>query len=193
MKTVLAVAVTVLAVGATSATAATFITSSDIKDETIQNRDVRPGVITMSRLKKTTQDLIREKNTGPRGPQGPAGTPGGPPGPAGPKGDTGNRGPRGRRGPAGTASAVTLTSRVLSTTSANTTSPNKTLTVSCQAADEVLTGGGYMTTVLSTDLVLRRSSPLGARSWTADVQEGPGFQTNISWALTVYVVCAKVG
>jgi hypothetical protein len=81
---------------------------------------------------------------------------------------------------------------VLSTTSANTTAANKTLTVSCQRGGEVMTGGGYMTNILSDDLVLRRSSPLGGRSWTADVQEGPGFQSNISWALTVYVVCAEV-
>jgi Collagen triple helix repeat (20 copies) len=133
---------------------------------------------------------------GKRGRTGPAG-PTGTTGPAGPMGTTGPAGPGGPPGPAGAdgapAPAAALSSRVLSTTSANNAAVNKTLTASCQSADEVMTGGGYMTNVLSDDLVLRRSSPLGGRSWTADVQEGPDFNPNISWSLTVYVVCATIG
>jgi hypothetical protein len=191
MRTLLAVAATALAVGASSATAATVITSSQIKDGTIQNRDIRPAVLTMSRLAPTTQALINEKDSGSSGPAGPAGKQGaagkdgangkdGVAGPAGPKGDTG------AQGPAGSVAGT----RVLSTTSANNTAANKTLTVSCQAG-EAMTGGGYMTNVLSTQLVLRRSSPLGNNSWTADVNE-VGLSASIAWALTVYVVCADV-
>ena len=46
--------------GGRLAAAATLITSKDIKDEGIQNRDIRKGVITMSRLSESTQDLIRQ-------------------------------------------------------------------------------------------------------------------------------------
>ena len=111
----------------------------------------------------------------------------GPPGPPGPPGETGPQGPAGADGVS--APAGVLSSRVLSSTSANNGAANKTLTVSCQADNEVMTGGGYSTNVLSDDLVLRRSSPLGGRSWTADVQEAEDF-AQVSWALTVYVVCA---
>ena len=121
-----------------------------------------------------------------RGPSGPAGVPGEP----GAPGQSGTPGQPGAPGPAGPPGSVTGT-RVLSTTSANNTNNNKALTVSCQGA-EFMTGGGYMTNILSDELVLRRSSPLGGRSWTADVQEGDEFQANIAWALTVYVVCATV-
>jgi hypothetical protein len=85
-----------------TAFAATVITSSDIKDETIQNRDIDKGVITMNRLAKSTQDKINKAATGgangangatgPQGPQGPQG-PHGPQGPAGPQGPQGPPGP----------------------------------------------------------------------------------------------------
>ena len=55
---------------ATAAVAAALITSDDIQDGSIQNRDIRSGVITMSRLAPTTQDLINAKHLGPAGPAG---------------------------------------------------------------------------------------------------------------------------
>ena len=79
---------------------------------------------------------------------------------------------------------------LLSTTPTNGNA-NKTLTVTCPDPDEEMTGGGWMTSVLSDDLVVRRDSPLGGRSWTADVQEAEDFSQNFTWALTVYVVCAS--
>ena len=125
------------------------------------------------------------------GAPGPAGETGAQ-GPAGPTGAKGDKGDTGATGPAGAdGSAGVLSQRVLSVTSPNNGNANKTLTASCQAANEVMTGGGYMTNVLSTQLVLRRSSPLGARSWTADVNE-VGLSASINWALTVYVVCVTV-
>ena len=56
--------------GGAFATAATLISSKDIKDSSIQNRDIRPGVITMSRLSESTQELIHKG--------GDAGAPGAP-------------------------------------------------------------------------------------------------------------------
>ena len=46
--------------GGSFATAATLLTSKDIKDEGIQNRDIRKESITMSRLSESTQELIRQ-------------------------------------------------------------------------------------------------------------------------------------
>ena len=42
---------------------ASVITSSDIKDETIQNRDIDKGVITMNRFAQSTQDKINQAGT----------------------------------------------------------------------------------------------------------------------------------
>ena len=50
----------VLVGGGAFAAADSLITSSDIKDSSVQNRDVRKGAITMSRLAETTQELINE-------------------------------------------------------------------------------------------------------------------------------------
>ncbi len=190
MRTVLAVAATALAVGASSATAATVITSSQIKDGSIQNRDIRSAVLTMSRLAPTTQDLINAKHLGPAGPTGPVGpkgepgTPGGPAGPQGPAGKDGATGPAGPQGPRGIGHVTTYTN-----VSANNTSAGKTATAHCPSNMTVV-GGGYSTNILSDDLVLRTLHPLSTRGYTVDVYEGPGFQSNIAWAVTAYAICA---
>ena len=68
----------VLVGGGTFAAADSLISSGDIKDKSIQNRDVREGVITMSRLAESTQELIREGGKpGPPGAPGAPGAPGG--------------------------------------------------------------------------------------------------------------------
>ena len=74
----------VLVGGGAFAAADSLITSSDIKDGSVQNRDVREGAITMSRLAETTQELINE---------------GGKPGPPG----AGSAGSAGSAGDAGSA------------------------------------------------------------------------------------------
>jgi hypothetical protein len=80
VKTVTACVVTALLVGAGTASAAKLITGGDIKNGTIQARDLAPSV--KAKLNKNGQ----------------AGTPGkdGATGPMGPKGDKGNPGPAGR-------------------------------------------------------------------------------------------------
>ena len=95
--------------GGTAFAASSVITSGDIKDETIQNRDIDKGVITMNRFAQSTQDKINEAAT--PGPGGGAGSPGpaGPQGPAGPTGATGAQGPagpQGVQGPPGAAAAA---------------------------------------------------------------------------------------
>ena len=121
---------------------------------------------------------------GPQGPQGvpgQAGTPGGPPGPAGPSGPT---------GPAGPVGAPGLASKVVAThTSGNNGSTPKTARVTCPAGT-LLMGGGYSTSVLSTDLVLRQLTPVGANSWEVNVAEGPDFPNGIAWSVTARAICA---
>ena len=89
--------------GGSAFAASSVITSSDIKDETIQNRDIDKGVITMNRFAKSTQDKINKAGTsgagGAAGSQGPAG----PPGVTGAQGPQGAPGPQGPQGPPGTA------------------------------------------------------------------------------------------
>ena len=86
--------------------AKSVITSGDIKDETIQNRDIDKGVITMNRFAQSTQDKINA--AGASGPGGAAGSPGaqGPAGPAGATGAQGPAGPQGVQGPKGDAAAA---------------------------------------------------------------------------------------
>lgn len=69
-----------------TATAAKLITSKDIKDHTIQQRDLKRG-------------LLLQGPRGLPGAPGPAGSPGTPGGPAGPKGDKGDPGAQGPAGP----------------------------------------------------------------------------------------------
>ena len=131
-------------------------------------------------------------HTGPQGPQGIPGTPGGPAGPAGApgapgvKGDTGAVGPAGPRGPRARRSDPV----VYANTSASNTSSPKTATAHCPS-NRRLTGGGFSTSVLSTDLTLRQSNPLGTRGWTVNVAEEDGFQNNIAWSVSAYAICIR--
>jgi hypothetical protein len=89
LKMLAAVAATALAVGATTATAASLIGSAQIKNNSVQSKDVKNGTLKKADLAPGT---VVTGLQGPAGPQGPAGTPGGP---QGPKGDTGAQGPAG--------------------------------------------------------------------------------------------------
>lgn len=113
-QTIAACAVTALVVGAGSATAASLITSAQIKDGTIQNRDIKKGSISLNRLTPGTQALIRagavtplsgqsvgaKGDKGDPGAQGPTGATGAQ-GEQGPNGSTGPQGPAGPQGPEG--------------------------------------------------------------------------------------------
>ena len=91
-----------------SAAAASLITSANIKDESIQNRDLRDGAFTLSKLRASTIASLREDNAqtlarlaaleAKAGIAGPAGTTGA----AGAKGDTGATGAKGDAGTNGT-------------------------------------------------------------------------------------------
>jgi Collagen triple helix repeat (20 copies) len=113
-KTILACAAAALIAGATSATAASLVTSADIKNGTIRASDIKKGTISESRLSTGVRGMLL--STGQAGPVGPAGNDGatvygpkgdaGPEGPAGPIGPpgrdgSGNQGPQGAAGPQG--------------------------------------------------------------------------------------------
>jgi hypothetical protein len=91
-KTILACAAVTLIVGTTSATAATLITSKDIKNGTIRAEDIKRGTITPSRLTRGVRQQLQR-----------VGAQGGPglPGPKGDKGDTGAKGDKGDKGVVG--------------------------------------------------------------------------------------------
>src|SRR5262245_17399116 len=87
--TVLACAVASLVlIGGTTATAAKLVTSGDIKDGTITNKDIKKKTIKLSRLDQKTQNKINAPGpkgaTGPQGPAGKTGPPGAPGAPGAP-------------------------------------------------------------------------------------------------------------
>jgi hypothetical protein len=97
-KTIVACAITALAVVGTTATAAKFISSKDIADGTIQNRDIKKGAISYQRLTPGLRALIAQ--AGKPGKDGVNGTNGtnGSNGANGAKGDTGAKGDKGNAG-----------------------------------------------------------------------------------------------
>ena len=77
-RTILACVVTVLVMGAATATAAKLITSGDIKDGTIKSADIKNGTIKHDDIKKSTitRDRLAKKvrkQLDEGGPPGPAG------------------------------------------------------------------------------------------------------------------------
>jgi collagen triple helix repeat protein len=108
---VLAVAVgaaVVVGMGAGGAIGAAMVTSADIRDQTIQARDIHrnavggselaPDTVTGPHLTQGLRDRMNQP--GPRGPEGPQG-PEGPAGSQGPQGPVGPQGPQGPQGPPG--------------------------------------------------------------------------------------------
>jgi Collagen triple helix repeat (20 copies) len=135
---------------------------------------------------------------GPPGPRGPRGHTGeaGPRGPRGFRGPRGHRGPRGFRGLPGPAGppgppGIVGTQIVQATSAANAATPKQALAV-CPAGT-FLTGGGFSTSALSSDLILRQDSPVGARGWLINMAETAGFPNGIAWSVTAFAICARPG
>lgn len=103
-KTIIACLATALVVGGGTATAASLITSANIKDGTIQKRDIAKNQISMSRLTPGVRALIKKaRKPGKDGTNGVNGQNGvnGHDGANGAKGDKGDAGPQGIAGPQG--------------------------------------------------------------------------------------------
>lgn len=86
MRTLIAIIATGLLVGTTSATAASLVTSANIKNNTVKSRDVKNRTLTLRDFAPSTVRALRGRR-GARGPQGTQGAPGAP-GIPGPKGTT---------------------------------------------------------------------------------------------------------
>lgn len=168
----------VLALGGTSY-AALVVTSRNIKDATIQVRDISP----------TARASLRG-NSGPQGPKGDQGNTGpkgdtGNTGITGPKGDTGNTGPKGDKGDTGDP-GLTNISMVKSEEFHISANWYTTGSVSCPTGQAV--GGGAINTYTSRDLYLNSSGPTGfgnATGWKA-MATNVG---NTSPAIEVYAIC----
>src|SRR5262245_12039826 len=93
LKALCLVLLGVLVGGGTWAAADSLLTSKDIKDGSLENRDIRKGVISMSRLTEGVQEKLEA--AGPSGPSGAPGAPGTPgvPGPPGTPGAPGGSAP----------------------------------------------------------------------------------------------------
>lgn len=101
---VIATVALVFAVGGGSAYAATAITSSQIKDNTVQSKDIKNETIASKDIKNgsvSTTDLTSGAVASLKGKVGPAG----PAGAAGAKGDTGSAGVKGDKGDTGESGA----------------------------------------------------------------------------------------
>lgn len=122
---------------------------------------------------------------GPAGPKGDKGDTGatGPAGATGPRGPKGKKGDKGQRGPAG----ITDT-QIVTRTSVSSVAIDKTARAFCPAGT-VITGGGYTTSTLSTDLVLQRSSPVG-NSYEVIVTAKAGFPNGVAWSASAHAICA---
>jgi hypothetical protein len=105
MRTVLACVATALVVAAASATAASLITSAQIKNGTIRNVDIHKGTIGLNRLTNGVQRLLRRAGgqSGAPGAVGAKGATGadGAPGHDGVNGTNGSNGAAGAAGPPG--------------------------------------------------------------------------------------------
>jgi hypothetical protein len=119
----------------------------------------------------------------------------GPPGPKGDKGDTGPagargpRGPKGKKGDKGARGPAGITdTRIVTKSSGNSPAADKRARAFCPAGT-VITGGGYSTSALSTDLVLQRSSPV-ANSWEVIVAAKAGFPNGVAWSVSAHAICA---
>ena len=73
------------------------------------------------------------------------------------------------------------------TTATNVSTP-KSVRAFCPSGT-VLTGGGYSTSVISTELTLRLSTSEG-KSWEANVAELPGSRTTSRGRSSAHAICA---
>lgn len=109
-----------VALGGTATAAGVLVTSRQIKDRTIQVRDLNPAAVRALR-----------GATGPQGPEGP-------PGPAGPQGPQGHQGPAGAAGPPG-STAASVYARTLDSVAA--AGGGSFVNLFCGPNEVALTGG----------------------------------------------------
>ena len=174
IKTAAIAAVVSLGIGASSATAASMISSAQVKDNTLTSKDIKNGSLKLEDM----SPAARVTSNGVQGPAGPAGTPG-------MNGVNGATGAQGIQGPAGgfdpskaqyiAGPTVTVTPGGTNTSSAN-----------CPPDTKVI-GGGYLFGYSNGGVTVEVSAPRADGSgWIA----GFGNNGSVSGEATAYAVCA---
>lgn len=200
------VAATLALVIATAGTsyAAIVVTSANIKDETIQSRDVRNGALKLADINDTAEAQLRGQ-VGPRGPAGPRGLPGeqGEPGQQGLPGQPGQPGQPGEQGAPGTngVSGLVYTKKQV----AGTAGAPITAEAACPAGKRVI-GGGFSTAAGSMIAAVRDGQPTiyppgvspdfpdGAEVWhvSGAIANRNGSDLSTPWYLEAWAACASV-
>jgi Collagen triple helix repeat (20 copies) len=174
---VVAMAAFVMSVTGT-ATAASLITSAQIKDGSVRSSDVRDRSLSERDLSPKARNALRGKQ-GPAGPQGPQGEQG-QQGPQGAAGQDGQQGPQGAPG---------LSGFEVVTSSSAPTNAGKTRSVDCPAGKKLIATSG--TVSQSPHGHLGGSRPLDEDTAFAFAGDNPDVDNE--WTLTVYAYCANLG
>jgi hypothetical protein len=139
--TILGVIAIVLALGGTAtATTVKIITSKNIADGTIRNKDIHKDAVSLNRLSPGVQKLIAG-NTEASSVPGAAGKDGA----QGPKGDTGATGPKGDKGPKGDSDLAGAYYAVAYYGKGDTNA-GAIATVACKAQGDTAISGGVQVT-----------------------------------------------
>lgn len=169
IKTAIIAAVVSIALGATTATAASLITSSQIKDgtitsadihsNTVQSGDIKNGTVHLTDLTKGTQKFIRAKSAGANGHTGARGS-------QGPMGVQGEKGERGFAGDAVLYKAYWSVAYY----NVGDTNAGAIATVACKERTDTAITGGVQTLGLDDGANSRNtpvsSSFVGRMDWT---------------------------
>ena len=175
----------VLSLGGT-ATAASLVTSSQIKNGTVTSADIKNKTIKAGDLAPALQKQITSGGkTGPQGPAGPAGAKGDA-GAQGQQGQQGQQGPIGQTGPQGVPGLSEI--EVIMDNTADNQS-NKNLEVDCPAGKKLI--GSTATTSIPSAAFLGGSRPSDDNTAFGFATDNAG--SNLDWTLSVYATCAKVG
>ena len=167
-----------------------LITGAQIKDGTIESRDIRNGTLSRIDLAPETVASLRGA-VGRRGAVGPAG-PQGAAGPQGPKGESGSQGATGPQGPPGPPGTNVSYSNAYSEHVAVPAGSFRFAEAICPSGT-LLVGGGYATENVSTArLVPTNSYPIGVadgRGALYVVMFNIGQETQEFWAVSF---CVKI-
>ena len=174
---------------ALSGTSLATVAQSVLPANSVGEVQLRDSAVTSAKVADETLQIVdfspraRAALTGPGGPAGPAGA-AGPAGPSGPQGGPGISG-----------------LEVVEVSSASNDNNLKNVRASFRSGRRVLGGGGWVTSLIFTDMQAapfalrgsrpeRRSALVRRDGWRAVAVETAGFIGN--WRLTAYAVCAFV-
>jgi hypothetical protein len=196
MKAVItAIVVSVILTASATAGVTTFVTSRQIKDHTIQLRDLSPSAVRALQGQIGTQGPAGVKgDTGAAGAPGPQGLSG----PQGPKGDPGDVGPRGPKGDPGESNGLYVRTGSVTVIDKGEGDANPThFGLSCDPGDTIVSLTGP---IFDPDVPVweggdwHQLSHSGAKSYqsgrfTADITWNGGVGTQ--GTVTAYAICAR--